>query len=219
MLAGVRECLDNNDVIGLRYIFVDSLDVDPTFETYEDDYEVCCRRDGFFEPHAEMTPFCSHSGWDMDYWDQIKIDLSNNFSKTRFEHMIEVAKVVYADKIVRLRQERSAETRTATKPTIAAAPPAAPSPMPVVSSAPRSDHEEEQAARKLAEKQCHLKDEKRKFKAQWQTDEVRCNVQKQQQNSSHPTGEPNSKNWLGVAVGVTVVVAIVGVGIALLLAL
>lgn len=32
MLAEVRKCADNHDIKGLRYIFVDALDVDPTFD-------------------------------------------------------------------------------------------------------------------------------------------------------------------------------------------
>lgn len=32
MLTEVKKCIESNDIKGLHYIFVDSLDVDPTFE-------------------------------------------------------------------------------------------------------------------------------------------------------------------------------------------
>ena len=51
MIAGVKKCMDEGDITGLRYIFLDSLDVDPTFEKYKEDYEVCRHLDGMFEPY------------------------------------------------------------------------------------------------------------------------------------------------------------------------
>ena len=35
----VKEFLGKGDIRGLRYVFLDSLDVDPTFEDYQDDYD------------------------------------------------------------------------------------------------------------------------------------------------------------------------------------
>lgn len=110
MIAGIKKCLDAGDIKGLRYIFLDSLDIDPTFENYKDDYVVCRSLDGMFEPYVELTPLSLlHSDWNMDYWDKIKFDQKKNFSEKRFEHMMEVAKVVYADKIERLLVERAAK--------------------------------------------------------------------------------------------------------------
>ncbi|WP_331497099.1 hypothetical protein [Romboutsia ilealis] len=34
MIAGVKKCIDTGDIKALRYIFLDSLDIDPTFEKY-----------------------------------------------------------------------------------------------------------------------------------------------------------------------------------------
>ena len=57
MIASVKKCIDNGDIIGLRYIFLDSLDIDPTFEKYKDDYHFCEKLAGMFEPYIELTPF------------------------------------------------------------------------------------------------------------------------------------------------------------------
>lgn len=103
----IKKCADQNDVKGLRYIFVDCLDVDPTFESYKEDYEYCKRIKGFFVDFEDITPLRTNSSdWNEDYWVKLKVDLLKNFSEKRFLHMIEVAKVVKADKIRRLQQER-----------------------------------------------------------------------------------------------------------------
>lgn len=115
MLAEVKKCADSNDIKGLHYIFVDCLDVDPTFDKYAADFEYCKSINGFLVPHTNMTPVKSKEGWDKAYWEQLKLDLMKNFSEERFLHMREVAKVIYADKIDRLQQERGKTTTTAVK--------------------------------------------------------------------------------------------------------
>ena len=115
MFAEVKKCADNRDIKGLHYIFVDSLDVDPTFDKYREDYLYCKEIDGFFDAHLEMAPIVSDSDkWNMSYWEQLKLDLVKNFSQKRFEHMLQVAKVVYSDKIERLLAERESKKGTVT---------------------------------------------------------------------------------------------------------
>lgn len=107
MLSEVKKCAESNDIKGLHYIFVDCLDVDPTFEKYMDDYEYCKSIDGFLMPHIDMTPFLNKEEWNEQYWVQLKMDLMKNFSDRRFVHMRQVAQVIYAEKINRLKYERS----------------------------------------------------------------------------------------------------------------
>lgn len=107
MISGIKKCLDSGDIIGLRYIFLDSLDVDPTFEKYIEDYNVCKKLEGIFEPYIELTPLSlSSSDWNMEYWGKIKFDQKKNFSEKRFEHMREIAKIIHAEKVKRLLTER-----------------------------------------------------------------------------------------------------------------
>lgn len=107
MLAEVKKCAENNDIKGLRYIFLDSLDVDPTFEKYREDYEYCRNMEGFFEVYRDLNEmFEDNSRWTLAYWEQLKMDLMKNFSEKRFNHMIRVAQVIYAEKIARLVRER-----------------------------------------------------------------------------------------------------------------
>lgn len=107
MLAEVKKCAENNDIKGLRYIFLDSLDVDPTFEKYREDYEYCRNMEGFFEVYRDLNEMLEdNSRWTLAYWEQLKMDLMKNFSEKRFNHMIRVAQVIYAEKIARLVRER-----------------------------------------------------------------------------------------------------------------
>lgn len=112
MHENVKKYADSNDVMGLRYIFVDCLDVDPTFEKYAEDFAYCKDKEGLFETHRELTPMTmNQQAWDDDYWVQLKTDLMKNFSRERFGHMMQAAKVVYAEKLARITAEREQQRR------------------------------------------------------------------------------------------------------------
>ena len=114
----VRKSADIGDVEDLKYIFVDCLDVDPTFEKYLDDYNYCVKK-GLFEPHKNLNDFRNRQAdWNDDYWQILKRDLLKNFSRERLDHMRKVALVVLADKVARLRQERQQQTRQTAAPPI-----------------------------------------------------------------------------------------------------
>ena len=102
----VKEYLGKGDIRGLRYVFLDSLDVDPTFEDYQEDYDNCKKVSGFFDKHQELTPDADRSQWNNDYWQRLKRGLGKTLSRESFEHMKAAAEVVYADKAARLLNER-----------------------------------------------------------------------------------------------------------------
>ena len=107
----VKKCADNGDIRGLRYIFHSCLDVDPTFKGYERAYEDYQNTSGLFVAHTDenlmkLKEDNVDNGWNIEYWNQLKRDLLENFSQKRFEHMREVAKVVYKDKIRRIEEKR-----------------------------------------------------------------------------------------------------------------
>ena len=112
MHTEVKKCVADNDIKGLRYIFADALDVDPTFEKYKEDYAYCKTINGFFEPFIECTRLSfDKNQWNRKYWNQVKMDILKNFSEKRYEHMIQVAQIVYAEKIQRLQKERSMQKK------------------------------------------------------------------------------------------------------------
>lgn len=114
MHSELKKRADDKDIRWLQYGFADCLDVDPTFEEYKEDFNYCCENvPEMFEKHMELTPRRDNQhSWTDDYWNMLKVDLLENFSRERFEHMRSVAKVVYAEKIARLEQERRQELET-----------------------------------------------------------------------------------------------------------
>ena len=115
MNAEIKAYADSGDLKSLKYIFVDSLDVDPTFANYEEEYNYCKSIPGLLEPHVEMTPFTGDPAkWTDEYWTNLKMDLIQNFSDTRMTHMRNVAKVFLADKLRRILAERETAAAAAT---------------------------------------------------------------------------------------------------------
>lgn len=113
----IKQYADAGDLTTLRYVFVDSLDVDPTFEQYEEAYNYCKSIPGFMEQHIELTPFINDaSQWTETYWGKLKMDLEKNFSDQRMSHMRKVAKVFLADKVQRILKERQAASKPAAAP-------------------------------------------------------------------------------------------------------
>lgn len=107
MDENIKKYADHGDLERLKYIFVDSLDVDPTFVQYEEGYHYCKSKSGLLEKHMELTPFIyDEAKWTEEYWDKLKDDLLINFSDERMNHMREVAKVLWVEKVERLRRER-----------------------------------------------------------------------------------------------------------------
>lgn len=109
MNTEIKKLADSGDIKSLKYIFVDSLDVDPTFVRYEEEYNYCKSIPGLLEPYIELTPFRENRvDWNEEYWTSLKMDLLKNFSDKRMTHMRSVAKVFLADKVQRIQGERAA---------------------------------------------------------------------------------------------------------------
>lgn len=103
----IKKYADDGDIKSLKYYFVDSLDIDPTFVRYEEDYKYCKNTPGLLEQHIELTPFVfDQEKWTEDYWTKLKMDLLKNFSDKRMEHMKDVAKVLLSDKVKNILAER-----------------------------------------------------------------------------------------------------------------
>ncbi len=108
----IKRYADTGDLKSLKYIFVDSLDVDPTFVKYEEEYNYCKSIPGLLEAHRELTPFTQDkSRWTEEYWAKLKTDLLENFSDRRMMHMREVAKVYLAGKAQRILSMREQQER------------------------------------------------------------------------------------------------------------
>ena len=112
----LKNNVDKGDIQAVKYVFVDSLDVDPTFGQYADDFDYAKDMPGFIEPHKELTPQKTQSEWDSSYWTVLKKDLMSNFSLERFDHMRDVAKSLFKERYDKLTAEREAKAQN-DKPT------------------------------------------------------------------------------------------------------
>lgn len=209
MLSEVKKCAECRDVKGLRYIFVDSLDVDPTFEKYKEDYEFCKKINGFFEPYVELNPLLmQEEKWNMNYWDQLKLDLMKNFSEKRFEHMISVAHVVYAEKRLRLLEERTKQkseismksnNEIVTQHTLSQTL-SSDEPVRERSKKEKEDERFREMARQLEEKERQKAEERRK-------DEEKNRAYLLQSNRISDSN--GSKKWVGIVLVAVVIVVVV----------
>jgi cobalamin biosynthesis Mg chelatase CobN len=106
----IKQYVKDGDVKNLKYYFKDCLNVDPTFAKYEEAYEYCKSEGIPFVPHIELTPMNLDSV-DEEYWAQLRRDFMENPSVERMDHMREVAKILYRDRI-----EKIAAENTVTQP-------------------------------------------------------------------------------------------------------
>lgn len=205
----IKNYADTRDLKELKYIFVDALDVDPTFVRYEEEYNYCKSIPGLLEAHVELTPFRQdQSRWDEAYWTSLKMDLVKNFSDCRMMHMKEVAQVFLAEKIARILKERNAAVAT---PSIASPsiPQVEDKTEPIATAPSISRAEQEQ--RELEEARRKLEEENRKTEATRQAEARRIEQQRrihQASTQTTPTGD-SSKKAIGIAVAVLAVAAVV----------
>lgn len=201
---------DRGDREALKYVFVDALDVDPTFARYEDGYNYCKSIPGLLENHIELTPFIYDSTqWNEVYWTRLRRDLEKNFSDRRMSHMKDVAQVFLAEKIHRIQAERAVTqpgnpvvnpVQPSSSPTKRVEPQA---PIPSLSKAEEEQIKLEQARKRLAEEEAE-KEKQRKLEAyrKQQQQQREQELRKQQE-------EATSKKMKGVALVVSIVVAVI----------
>lgn len=106
----IKQQIDSGKLLQARYSMRFALKLDPSGESFADDLKYCKNKPGFFEPHKELTPFRSDkSRWDINYWNALKSDLTDNYSEKRYLHMLEVVKVVFSAKLRSIKEANSAE--------------------------------------------------------------------------------------------------------------
>ena len=102
-----EEYVDAGNKDAVAYVFVDALDVDPTFYKYRNSFKYA-KEHGMFEPNKDLTPFYyDKEKWkDESYWVNLKRDFVENPSVERFNFIRKVVKVYLADKISKIQKER-----------------------------------------------------------------------------------------------------------------
>lgn len=195
MSSIIKKYADDGDISKVRITFLGSLDVDPTFEEYKEDFEYCKTIPGVFEAHREMKPLERNSSkWDNNYWIALKMDMKENFSLERFNHMREVAKILYADKIAvllnerKMRAEQKAEAeRKASEPKVTPSP----APIPVISVDETPQINEKAVRRYSVEREV-------------------APAKNPASNSKHPSASGDaSKKVMGIAIAVVAILAVI----------
>lgn len=216
----VKKYADSGDIKSLKYIFVDSLDVDPTFVRYEEEYNYCKSIPGLLESHIELTPFRTNkSDWNEDYWTSLKMDLVKNFSDRRMSHMREVAKVFLADKVQRILVERASN---ASIKKISEAKKSFPSSTVETKTSSASSRATESVRRapvsKAAEQARQLEEAKRKLEADnaQAEREAKEKAARREHEQTVQTGGGSSKKAVGIAVAAAAV-AVVAVAVVVIL--
>lgn len=206
-----KKLADNRDLKSLKYIFVDSLDVDPTFVRYEDEYNYCKSIPGLLEQHIELTPFTyDKTKWNEAYWTNLKMDLVKNFSDQRMMHMREVAKVFLAEKIQRILTERansSVASKAEPRKEVATSTPNVSfrAEIPVQ---PKMSQREQQEREMQAEKE-RLAKENREAEARQQAEKARIEQLRSQNQNTFATNGMESKKMLGIAIAAVAVIVVV----------
>lgn len=225
MDAEIKKLADSRDLKSLKYIFVDSLDVDPTFVRYEEEYNYCKSIPGLLETHQELTPFVENKSlWNEAYWTNLKMDLVKNFSDKRMTHMREVAKIFLAEKIQRILAERSTATNIAPK---AETVPPASKPVTNTISSPVQTKSEVPARPRLSkdeEQQIATQKETERRAKEYKADEERIkaeNARREQQRYQNQTSQngTETKKIPGIAKAAVTVIVVAAIVVAAILLL
>lgn len=219
MDAEIKKFADSKDLKSLKYIFVDSLDVDPTFVRYEEEYNYCKSIPGLLESHIGLTPFTQNqTSWNEAYWTNLKMDLVKNFSDKRMMHMREVAKVFLAEKVQRILAERAASSKVTTPANNTTQ--KVVQPIPALTAPKNNPVSQPQVSSKAAEQERELRETKERLERERKAEELKIqaeNARREQQrynSQSHSQmqskGE-DSKKFLGIAVAAVVVLVVVAI--------
>ncbi|WP_285824885.1 hypothetical protein [Schaedlerella arabinosiphila] len=206
----IKNYADTGDLKSLKYVFVDSLDVDPTFERYEEEYNYCKSTPGLLEPHVELTPFVKDSSkWDENYWTGLKVDLIKNFSEDRMDHMREVAKVFLAEKYQRIRRERM-ERRKSEEPQKIVRQPKAEILRNTQNQMPRQSREEQE--QHIREKKKEIEEHNKRIEAEGQINHIEKKreelVGEKKSDNKVKDTKDSSKKALGIAIAAAIAVIV-----------
>ena len=221
MNTEIKKYADSGDIKSLKYIFVDSLDVDPTFVRYEEEYNYCKSIPGLLESHVELTPFKTNKAdWNEEYWTCLKMDLVKNFSDRRMSHMREVAQVFLAEKVQRILAERASNNIVQTTRNLKVEPIRAEKTESVTSASVVTEKQPFISKAEMQERQ--LEEEKRKLEADNRAQDaiIECKAKERaarveqhhhaQTQTQYRTGDGFLKKAVGIAVAaVTVAVVLI----------
>lgn len=84
--------VNTNNVRRVRMMMKDSLLVDPTFEEFSEMEKAAREIDGLYDVHDGRELIADQSFWNDDYMNRLMVQIVNNFSHERIEHLKEVVR-------------------------------------------------------------------------------------------------------------------------------
>ena len=85
----------SNDVLGIRIMMEDSLLVELSFKEYETMVETARNVNGLYDKHDGKELNQDKSTWNDDYMNKLKVEVVDNFSHERLEHLKQVIRHLY----------------------------------------------------------------------------------------------------------------------------
>lgn len=89
-----KKAVSSKDVLGLRIMMADSLLIDPSFSNFEEMYRLAKNVPGLFDPHDGQEFVNNKSLWNDDYMNKLLVQIVNNFSHERLDHLKEVIRTL-----------------------------------------------------------------------------------------------------------------------------
>lgn len=82
--------VNNGNVRQIRMMMKDSLLVDPTFYEFLEMEKTACEIEGLYDKHDGRELIYDQSFWNDDYMNKLMVQIVNNFSHERLDHLKEV---------------------------------------------------------------------------------------------------------------------------------
>lgn len=114
--ADFQSALQKGELLRVKIMLKDSLLVDPTFVQFDEMLEVA--RNSFPEilvPHDGADLEDDRDKWNVDLMNMELVQIVDNFSKPRIEHLKKVIGVVLADKIAKMKAARTSRESSSSR--------------------------------------------------------------------------------------------------------
>lgn len=87
-----RQAVKNGNVIGIRIMMKDSLLVDLSFNEFDEMERIASQVCNIYDIHDGCELISSESIWDDNYMNEMMVDIVENFSRERVEHLKKVVR-------------------------------------------------------------------------------------------------------------------------------
>ncbi|XOQ44976.1 MAG: Gly-zipper-Omp domain-containing protein [Clostridium sp.] len=91
----IKNAVSNGDIKSIRIMMKNSLLVDPTFAEFDEMEKLARNVKGLYDPHDGREFQLDKAHWNDDYMNKLMVQVVNNFSHERIEHLKEVVRYLH----------------------------------------------------------------------------------------------------------------------------